>query len=242
MSSFTVTSSTSNQWVTAIGGKPDVVEWTGLMQDNCEFVLPIDQILTVPVRDWLPTAALAQTYPRWVPNSSQTSLVAGSLSLFAIYLNAGTTIGHISFISGGTAITFSGTGGSWWFALLDQNRNVLAQTADQGTAAWGTFSQKTLAIATVNSLPSLPASGSSAAATSITVPYTGMYYLGCMVYPGSTGTVNNLEGCSPGAGITGLSPTLYGTSDTGQTSLPAIPHQSTTLTALGVAAYAYVAS
>lgn len=246
-SSFSVNSSTSNQWIAAFGGLTDVLSWTGLQQSQVENVLPTEQLFDVPPRDWLPTAAIAQTFPRWVGGvGSQSALSGGRLSLYAIYLVAGTTIGHIAFISGGTGITFSGTGGAWWFELLDKNANVLAQTANQDTTAWGTFTTMSLAIAATNTIPSNPSAGASQAATTLTVPYTGLYYLGINVYPGSTGTVCSLESATPAAVVAGLTPILYGTSDTGQTGAPpTMPHQSTALTtgtAQSIVPYAYVAA
>jgi hypothetical protein len=81
----------------------------------------------------------------------------------AVVLEAGDTISNISFMSGGTA---AGTPTNWWFALFDDSATpaLLAQTADQLTAAWAAHTVKTLALS-----------------SPVLVPRQGVYYAAAMV-------------------------------------------------------------
>jgi hypothetical protein len=56
---------------------------------------------------------------------------------------AGDLITNISFQSGATA---AGTPTNWWFALYDPSGTLIAQTADQLTAAWAANTKQTLAL------------------------------------------------------------------------------------------------
>jgi hypothetical protein len=81
----------------------------------------------------------------------------------AVPLEAGDTVSNLSFCSGATA---AGTPTNWWFALYDDSATpaLLAQTADQLTAAWAANTVKTLALA-----------------SQIVVPRQGIYYAAIMV-------------------------------------------------------------
>lgn len=57
----------------------------------------------------------------------------------------GDLITNVTFMSGATA---AGTPTNWWFALYNGAGTLLAQTADQLTAAWAADTVKTLALAT----------------------------------------------------------------------------------------------
>jgi hypothetical protein len=85
------------------------------------------------------------------------------MSSYAIALEAGDVVTNISFKSGATA---AGTPTNWWFALYSSAATpaLLAQTADQLTAAWAANTTKTLALAT---------------AQLITTP--GVYFISVMV-------------------------------------------------------------
>ena len=104
---------------------------------------------------------------------------------------------------------------------------MLAQTADQLTAAWGTFTAKTLNIA----------ADANGAAANYTTTYSGLHYLGIMV---AATTVPTLTGGTPGTAVPGLAPVLYGNADTGLTTPPAFPLTATSITAVNGAPYAYV--
>lgn len=98
----------------------------------------------------------------------QTTDVAAALTTqvmtsVPIVLEAGDKVTSISVLSGATA---AGTPTNWWFALYDTSATaaLIAQTADQLTAAWAADTVKTLALA-----------------TAYTVVTTGVYYVGIMV-------------------------------------------------------------
>jgi hypothetical protein len=65
----------------------------------------------------------------------------------AIHLEAGDVVSNLTFMSGNTA---ANTPTNWWFALYDDAATpaLLAQTADQTTAAWAANTAKTLALST----------------------------------------------------------------------------------------------
>src|SRR5262245_8635101 len=81
----------------------------------------------------------------------------------AIFLEVGDRITSISTTSGNTA---AGTPTNYWFALYYDSATpaLMAQTADQLTAAWAANTVKTFALQTVQ-----------------VIPRTGIYYIGIMV-------------------------------------------------------------
>lgn len=92
-----------------------------------------------------------------------------------IYLRKGDVVTNLTFRSGATA---AGTPTNYWFALYDRSGALLAQTADQLTAAWAADTVMDLALAT---------------AQLITV--SGVYFAGIMV---KATTVPTLVGCTLG--------------------------------------------
>lgn len=120
------------------------------------------------------------TNPDWAMNGSPSGMfranarrqeLAGNLSALttqvmlstAIYLESGDTVTNLTFVSGGTA---AGTPTNYWFALYDDSATpaLLAQTADQLTAAWAANTAVTLALATAQK-----------------ITRTGIYYAAIMV-------------------------------------------------------------
>ena len=73
------------------------------------------------------------------------ALTSGVATAVAVPLVAGDIVTNLSFRSGATA---AGTPTHLVFALYDPNGNLLAQSADQGAAAWAADTTKTLALAT----------------------------------------------------------------------------------------------
>lgn len=75
------------------------------------------------------------------------ALTTQVMTSVAIPLQAGDVVTNLTFLSGGTA---AGTPTNWWFALYDDAATpaLLAQSADQLTAAWAADTPKTLALAT----------------------------------------------------------------------------------------------
>lgn len=72
-------------------------------------------------------------------------LVSGVMSNIAVALQAGDVVNYITFVSGGTA---AGTPTHCFFALYSAAGNLIAQTADQGSAAWAADTALKLALET----------------------------------------------------------------------------------------------
>jgi hypothetical protein len=153
-----------------------------------------------------PTGALAETIPRYLATGDVT-ITSGALYLNRIYLTAGQVITNLSFVKGATGIT---TPTNWWFALYDGSLNLLRQTANQTTTAWAGNTVKTLALS-----------------SSYTVPTSGVYYVGFMIAATTPGTIYGSP--AVGTGLSGISPTMAGTSTTGLTTTA--PNPAAALTA-----------
>jgi hypothetical protein len=178
----------------------------------------------------VPTNALYETFSRDLNFSSIAIPTTTDLYLSAIALPTGLTIGHLHFVSGPGAVN---TPTNWWFALYDNNFNLLAITADQTSATWAINTDKSLAIATI-------ASGS---ATSFTTTYTGLHYLGVMQ---KATTCVQIAGIAPAAnaGVNALAPVLAGISNTGLSVPQTFPTTATALTGAAgqLRFYGYVAT
>jgi hypothetical protein len=136
------------------------------------------------------------------------TVVSGTLYLRACYIPQGYSVGHISFISTGTAVV---TPTHWWYGLYNSSRVQLAVTADQTTsAAYTTYALHTLAIATT----------AAGAASAFVTTYSGLHYIGFLM-AAATVAVNYSDGTVGGLI---LAPILGGTSDTAQTTPPAFAH------------------
>lgn len=138
-------------------------------------------------------------------DTGNVALATGVMTSAPIYLVAGDLITNLSFVSGATA---AGTPTNYWFALYDNQATaaLIAQSADQLTAAWAANTVKTLALS-----------------AAYRVPYTGLYYAACMVTattpPSLLGTVGvkpvvtgerNLSQSS-GSALTGTAPATIAT-------------------------------
>lgn len=147
------------------------------------------------------SGTVAETIPRIICNEANLSaLTSGTLHLTAVYLRAGQRVSNISYHS---ATTAAGTPTNQFFALYDNTRALLAQTANATTAAWAANSIKTLALT-----------------TPYTATYSGLYYVGIMV---TATTVPTLKGqtAKTGGQLAGQNPILHGNSTTAlTTSLP----------------------
>lgn len=169
--------------------------------------LPVNPLIDPVVS---PSGATAQTCPLWAVTASVTP-ASGTIILTAIELLNGTPINNISFFQSAT-VEAGGTHG--WYVLTDLNRVVKAVSADQtGATFWGT----------ANTPVSLSVAGSAYTAT-----YTGKFYIGlCIVattMPNFATSASILANFLPGIGGQ-----LCGTSNTGQTTPPAL---GTTLNAI----------
>lgn len=105
---------------------------------------------------------IGQSFPRHFAESTATSMFTDQqMHLCPVVLYAGTTAAYVSFATGGTGV---GTPVNWWFALYDSSLNLMAQTADQTTAAWPANTITTLALSTPQAILT-----------------TGVYFVGGMV-------------------------------------------------------------
>ncbi|MFF9088661.1 right-handed parallel beta-helix repeat-containing protein [Streptomyces sp. NPDC014991] len=153
---------------------------------------------------------------------------SGTLYLVPIWLPKGAVISTITFVSGGTA---AASPVNWWFSLHDSSRKMLARTADQGTAAWGANTVKTLPIAQTT----------AGSATSYATTYTGLHYLGLMIK--ATTQPNIIAEGSVFDAIASAPPGFGGT-DAGMSAPPTASGTGFTAgpfgTGAGIMAYGYV--
>ncbi len=145
------------------------------------------------------------------------ALTSGTLYLIAIYLTVGQKINNISFMSGATA---AGTPTNQFFALYDNNRNLLAQTANATTTAWSANTIATRALT-----------------ATYTVTYTGLHYVGIMVAATTVPTLKGLAAKTTSS-LAAIAPTLHGNSTAGLTTT--LPTPAASITATANAAWAAV--
>lgn len=103
--------------------------------------------------DWLlagsPSGIRNQNMRQLDINTDLAALTTQVMTSVAVPCQPGDKITNITFKSGATA---AGTPTNWWFALYDANGALLAQTADQLTAAWAANTVQTLALATAQTV------------------------------------------------------------------------------------------
>lgn len=164
-----------------------------------------------------PTGALAETFPRYLATTNSTIGASGTLFMQAIYLTAGQLVSNISFIS---ATTAAATTTNLFFALYDGNRNLMAQSANQGAYTWAANTVKTLAMT-----------------TPYRVPVSGVYYVAVMQ---AATTIATLHGgpAKANAIVSSTAPVMHGTSSTGRTT--SLPNPAAAITAGTASAYAWV--
>jgi hypothetical protein len=146
------------------------------------------------IDNWGITGSLAETMDRvYCPEVNTTLGTTGQIYCEAIWLTAGTLVSNISFFSATTAL---GTPTHYAFGLYDVNRNLLASSADQTSAAWAANTIKTLAMGT----PYL-------------IPTTGWYYVAISVV---ATTIPTLKGgtARTGGQLAATAPVLAGLSST----------------------------
>jgi len=136
----------------------------------------------------LGSSVVREPYPRYAGGAGNLGLTGGQMQMVGVQLFKGDVITNVSFMSGSTALT-QGTNndGHWWFALYSSaaSPSLLAQTADQGTAAWAGGAIKTLALTAAQ-----------------TIATTGWYWAALMVNPGTGGTpaTPTIRGVNLGSG------------------------------------------
>lgn len=169
---------------------------------------------------WAPTGSIADNADRigstFVNNTGL--LTSGRLQLAGgLVIPAGATVTNISFMSGTQA---AATPTAQWFCLLDQNRNVLAKTADATNTAWAANTVKTLALAT----PYTP--------TSDMPVYAGIVVV--------AGTAPDLIGVIGNAVLAAVAPVLAGYSTTGLTNPASLGATGAAITAVAVNPFCYL--
>jgi hypothetical protein len=155
---------------------------------------------------------VAETIPRMLCDEANlAALTSGTLHLTAVYLRAGQRVTSISYHS---ATTAAGTPTNGFFALYDNNRGLLAQTANFTTEAWAANSIKTKALT-----------------AAYTATYSGLHYVGIMV---TATTVPTLKGntAKTGGQLASQAPILHGNSTTALTTT--LPNPAAAITANGV--------
>jgi len=164
------------------------------------------------------TGTIAETIPREIcPEVNTTAGASGTLFLQAIYLKAGQLVSNITIYS---ATTAAATTTNLFFALYDQNRNLLAQSANQGAYTWAANSAKTLAMT-----------------TAYRVPTSGLYYIGLMQ---AATTIATIKGgtAKTGGQLAAAAPSLHGNSTTGLTT--SLPNPAAAITGGTASIYAAV--
>lgn len=113
--------------------------------------------------DGSPSGVLRANLPRRALVTNASALTTQVMLSAALHLEAGDVVTNLTFVSGATA---AGTPTNWWFALYDDSSTpaLIAQTADQETAAWAANTAKTLALS-----------------AAYLVPRPGVYYAAVMV-------------------------------------------------------------
>jgi hypothetical protein len=164
------------------------------------------------------TGTIAETIPRELcPEVNTTAGASGTLFLQAIYLTAGQLVSNITIFS---ATTATGTPTNKFFALYDQNRNLLAQSANDTTNAWAANTQKTLAMT-----------------SPYRIPTSGLYYIGLLQVATTIATIKGGT-AKTGGQLAAAGPILNGTSSTGLTT--ALPNPAAAITAGTASIYAAV--
>lgn len=117
-----------------------------------------------------------------------------------IFLSAGETVTSLTFRSGATALA---TGTNHWFALYscDATPALLAQTADQGSAAWAANTTKTLALSAPQTLTRSGFYWAAVMVAASTVPTM----VGARYMPGLVAGERNL-GQTSGSSLTSTAP------------------------------------
>lgn len=84
-------------------------------------------------------------------DTGSVALTTQVMTSVPIKLAAGDVVTNLSFCAGATA---AGTPTNWWFALYSNAATpaLLAQSADQLTAAWAAFASKTLALSAAQTI------------------------------------------------------------------------------------------
>lgn len=166
-----------------------------------------------------PTAALYENMDRGSFTPAVIAvLLSGRLDAIAIGLPSGITVTSITFVS---ATTAASAPTHQWFGLANQAGVALRFTGDDTNNPWAGSTAKTLNLS-----------------SPFVTTYAGLYYVMLMV---TAGTVPTFYGITSGTNaVSGLTPTLQGTADTGLTTVPVLPFTMAALAAQNNRPYCYV--
>lgn len=142
---------------------------TGLLRDAHAFAADAQDHAGVDFTSGLHRASLRRTQC----TSDLSALSSGVMTSVALYLNEGDVVSELTFMSGGTA---AGTPTNQWFALYDEDGELLAQTADQEDAAWGSNTAVTLELSSM-----------------VTIGADGVYFAAAMVAATTAPTLVGVE-------------------------------------------------
>jgi hypothetical protein len=184
--------------------------YTGVLADSPAFDDPYNALPGVADRDTF----VRTNIPVWAAATDLEAVASGVAIGVRVWLARGDIITHLAFTSGATA---AATPTNWWHALYSPDGERLAQTAAQGTAAWGASTTKKLAL-------SAP----------VKITRSGFYIAATMT---TAATVQTLAGAAPlaatanvhtgskavgfifGSGLTATAPATIGT----QTPVAKVP-------------------
>lgn len=188
-------------------------EWKHHDAQGAEYLYNVPAIANLGI-----TGTIAETLPRQlITEANNTVGASGTLYLQAIYLTAGQLVSEITVSSATTAS--SGTS-NLFFALYDINRNLVAQSADQGAYTWTSNSTKTLAMT-----------------TPYRVPNSAVYYVGLLQVATTIATIKGNVARISGT-LAAATPPIGGNSSTGLTS--SLPNPAAIISSSSTSMYASV--
>ena len=152
------------------------------------------------------------------------AITSSAVHFASVVLTAGTVVGTLNWATGATSSVGSTNA---WLGLFDANLNLVAVTADFNTALLAAGANQIMNVAIANV--------AGGAATSYTVPSTGIYYVGFCV---SGTTLPTTTHANVNAVITATAPRRSGRA-TGQATPPTFPYQLGTVTNVAYIPYLY---
>jgi hypothetical protein len=172
-----------------------------------------------------PTNGVADIDRRLVTSGTLGFSASGTLQMVGITLPKNLVVSNFNYLTGTQAAI---TPTNQWAALYDNNRNLLAISANGGAGAIAASTAITYPVANV----------AAGAATSFVTTYPGMYYFGILVV--ATGAMPTLSGGTGLVAATQLAPIVAGISNTGLTVPQTFPTVATALTASAIVPYVWV--
>ncbi|MER7361934.1 hypothetical protein [Nonomuraea wenchangensis] len=155
--------------------------------------------------------------PVWACTSDLTATGTGVAIGTRIFLREGDIVTYLTFVSGNTA---GATLTNWWHALYSPSGTLIAQSADQGSAAWAANTAKRLALSTPYTVED---DGWYIAATSTTAS-TVQTLIGCapiVTASAAVHTNSKAVGFTFGSSVAGTAPATTG-SQTGVAKCPLV--------------------